>query len=197
MARGERNYALGKIYRLVHGAITVYIGSSVMPLNKRMICHRSKARTGKTYEIYEYMRGIGIENVRIVLIENWPCTCKQELEQREQYWIDRADTTFPNVALKNKHRAYRSYQYTRTYQNVENRKYRRTEKGRVVYERRGNLITCHCGRAIRRSNIALHKKTKIHKQIVKRKIAELIAIMVLNSSLAAARSSTVQTPGES
>ena len=106
MARGERDYSKSKIYRLLHGAITVYIGSSVMPLNKRMINHRSDARKGSTCEMHEYMRAIGIQNVRIILIENWPCANKPELVQREQYWMDRADTTFPNVALKNMLKAY-------------------------------------------------------------------------------------------
>ncbi len=83
MVRGTRDYALSKVYRLVHGDKTTYIGSSIMPLNKRMIMHRSKARTGSTQNIHKYMRKVGIENVRIILIENWPCANKRELEQRE------------------------------------------------------------------------------------------------------------------
>ena len=81
--KGERDYSKGKVYRLVHGVFTIYIGSSVMPLVKRMNCHRSKARKGSPYPIYEYMRQAGLENVRIVLIEPWPCQGKEELVKRE------------------------------------------------------------------------------------------------------------------
>ena len=81
--RGIRDYALAKVYRLCHGAKTVYIGSSVMPLKKRMNKHRSAARTGKPCQINDYMREVGPDNVRIVLIEPWPCQSKEELTKRE------------------------------------------------------------------------------------------------------------------
>ncbi len=197
MVRGERDYSKGKVYRLCHGPITVYIGSSVMPLNKRMNKHNSAARKGKTCRIYQYMREIGIENVRIVLIENWPCTSKMELVQREQYWMDHAKNVFPNVDLKNMLNAYISEEDKR----LQMFQYNHSEVGRArntrCEPRRLETIQCHCCHSVVRKNIARHKKSKRHKKIVKRNVSEVIALMVLSAIVSSAQNNNPQSPDES
>lgn len=153
MVRGERNYALSKIYRLCHGDKTIYIGSSVMTLNKRLSSHRAKARKGSPYNIHTYMREVGIQNVRIVLIENWPCQSKEELIKREQHWIENCD--FPTVELKNQYNAWVSPElrrareiacFTRGNNTVKGKarkvKYNISEKGRAAYQRKRVPIVC-------------------------------------------------------
>lgn len=66
------DYANGKVYRLCCGDITVYIGSTAQALSVRMGGHR---RIGGKFE--------GRRDVRIVLIEVWPCQDKEELRMRE------------------------------------------------------------------------------------------------------------------
>ena len=99
------DYQNGKIYRLVHGDVTFYVGSTATPLRKRKNSHKCDTKR-KDYPVQKYIRKIGLENFRIVLIEEYPCANKDELTAREQYWIDRANESFGVVDLKNKMRAF-------------------------------------------------------------------------------------------
>jgi hypothetical protein len=57
-----------------------------------------RARKGGNFE--------GRRDVRIVLIEAWPCANRDELRKREQYYMERADELFPKVELANQVRAF-------------------------------------------------------------------------------------------
>ena len=80
------NYRLGKIYKLVSDVDNhKYIGSTCQALSKRLCDHRSKARTKRKRKVYKHFNEIGWDNVRIVLIERYPCNDRDELLQREDY----------------------------------------------------------------------------------------------------------------
>ncbi len=207
MTRGTRDYSKGKIYRLVHGEITVYIGSSGTTLSKRMCKHRSSARKGKTYNIYKYMREVGLENIRIVLIELWPCQSKEELVQREQHWIEHCD--FPNVDLKNTKRAYCTIENKRLDHNVRSQRYKKTVKGEATKmryyksenglaaaQRKREPFVCTCGCTVVFTNRFRHRRTEKHNKLIRRKAAELIAFLILGASLAATQNMTAQIPAE-
>ena len=84
------NYERGKIYKLVcktEGCDEVYVGGTVLKLNKRMCTHRFDAKWRKS-KVYKYMRQHGIENFVIELLETYPCGSRKELDVREQFWID-------------------------------------------------------------------------------------------------------------
>ena len=73
------NFKEGKIYKLwsIEGD-KIYIGSTVQPLYKRLSSHRNiinKCNSKLLFEIYE--------NVKIELIEEFPCENKQQLNKRE------------------------------------------------------------------------------------------------------------------
>ena len=86
------NYANGKVYKLVctlPGIDDNYVGATCSKLSKRMGCHRCEAKATKwNFKLYRFMRQHGIENFKIELLENWPCTSKKELGLREQHFID-------------------------------------------------------------------------------------------------------------
>lgn len=98
-------YATGRIYKLVSARTDkVYIGSTIKTkLSSRMAGHRSQYHRWQkgiagylaSFELLQY------DDVRIVLIEEWPCETKDQLLAREQYWIDH----YAEVRL-NKHAAY-------------------------------------------------------------------------------------------
>ena len=82
-------YTNGKIYELVNTVDDeIYIGSTCLELCKRLSAHKSMARKSLTRRVYTELNIIGWENCRIMLIEAYPCTDKQELIAREQYVID-------------------------------------------------------------------------------------------------------------
>jgi len=77
------NYQLGKIYTV--RSLTspeIYVGSTVAPLCKRMVKHRSQWKNGlilgKNKEIVK-----DINDWKIELHELYPCLTKQELYRRE------------------------------------------------------------------------------------------------------------------
>jgi len=83
------NYSDSKIYKLVNhvtGEI-LYIGSTTQHyLCQRMACHRSRTRDKKhqyRQKIHDILEEQGLSNIRIELIEKYPCNSRHELEKRE------------------------------------------------------------------------------------------------------------------
>ena len=81
------NYINGKIYQLIFGDLTErYIGSTTQPLRKRLFGHKSSSAS---QNVRDLVSEVGKENVKIRLIEAYPCSCKDALLAREQHWIDK------------------------------------------------------------------------------------------------------------
>jgi group I intron endonuclease len=92
-------YANGKIYRLVNSIDgEEYVGSSCTSLAKRLHAHRKVAKKQGERRVYKHLNEIGFENVSIVLVEEYPCDNKMELERRERYWIEQLKPTL-NTAV--------------------------------------------------------------------------------------------------
>ena len=82
-------YANGKIYKLVNNFDKeIYIGSTCLPLHKRYYKHKSDGVKLPERKVYKHLAGIGWDEVKIILIESFPCENKMELEKRECYYID-------------------------------------------------------------------------------------------------------------
>ena len=92
--RKEKIYPTAYVYRLVNTDTneTFYVGSTSQRLSARMCAHRSCALTPSCkqykFKVYEKMREIGVENVRIVLIDEHHQITKLALEKLEQIAIE-------------------------------------------------------------------------------------------------------------
>jgi len=84
------DYNLGRIYKLESYQTTkIYIGSTCQPLCERLAGHKSsykrfqKQKCGliTSFELVQY------DDVRITLIEYYPCDTKEQLLAREGHWI--------------------------------------------------------------------------------------------------------------
>ena len=83
------NYAQAKVYRLVNNVDgKEYVGSTCNPLHKRKAGHKRDAAKSPNQPVYSHLNTIGWENVEIILIENCPCSSKEELHARERHWIE-------------------------------------------------------------------------------------------------------------
>ena len=92
MENPENKYQRGKIYKLISKQTNdVYYGSTIETvLTNRLSGHRkhyklwlnNKSNYISSYEIVKY------DDVKIILVENFPCNTKYELTAREQYYID-------------------------------------------------------------------------------------------------------------
>ena len=77
------NFSKGKIYKLVSNKSSdVYIGSCLIELSKRFSVHKCKSNTCISKSMF-----IDDAIITIVLIENYPCLCKNELKARELHYI--------------------------------------------------------------------------------------------------------------
>jgi hypothetical protein len=88
MSNNHLNYQHAKIYKIyspLNIDVGEYIGSTCLPLNYRLQEHKRSFRKFIGYEKpMENSRAVlQFHDVKIELIENYPCKNKQELEQRE------------------------------------------------------------------------------------------------------------------
>jgi hypothetical protein len=81
------NYGNGKVYKLISDATDfVYVGSTTQNLlAKRLFEHKKCAKNEKrTSKVYKVMREIGIESFRIILVKDFPCERKEQLNAEEE-----------------------------------------------------------------------------------------------------------------
>ena len=88
-----------KIYKLVNDVDNkIYIGSSTYAyLASRMNMHRQTCKdvSGRRNTfLYNHMREIGVEHFQIEILERVICENKQQLREREQYWIELLSPTY-------------------------------------------------------------------------------------------------------
>ena len=90
------NYNNGKIYKIeaINGEEgDIYIGSTTKQyLSQRMTKHRedyNRWHQGKYDKImlFDLFENYGIENCKIILLENCPCDSKDQLHARESHYI--------------------------------------------------------------------------------------------------------------
>ena len=84
---GNRNYENGKIYKLVNDVNNkIYVGSTTTTLARRKCWHKSKGTMMPGVKII--FDDIGWDQLKIVLVESFPCNTNDELRQRERFWYD-------------------------------------------------------------------------------------------------------------
>ena len=77
------DFSKAKIYKLVSNKSSdVYIGSCLVDLSKRLSKHKAPSNTCISKSMF-----IDDAIITIVLIENYPCLCKNELKARELHYI--------------------------------------------------------------------------------------------------------------
>lgn len=82
----DNKYLNGKIYKIVNDLDDdIYIGSTTQNLNKRFGDHKSNIHNRKC-TLYKKMILLGTIHFTIELIEDYPCSTKYELMEREEYW---------------------------------------------------------------------------------------------------------------
>ena len=147
---GMNRYENGKIYKVVdNGYNLCYIGSTCEKLSKRMERHRAKYKqylkgkkldTNVVYIFNEY----GMENCKIELIENFPCENKEELGNREGYYIENLKCVNKRVEGRSKQEYYlpRKDYFNECARNYhEEHKEEISERKKKYYEERKEEIT--------------------------------------------------------
>lgn len=102
------NYGNGKVYKIWSPVgDKIYIGSTTKDhLSQRMTAHRASYKAWKNgkggyLSSFELFEEYGIVHCSIVLLEGFPCGCKDELHMKEAHYIK-------SLTCVNKHVPYRT-----------------------------------------------------------------------------------------
>src|SRR5690348_11182527 len=120
---------LVRIYKIIHNqSDIVYVGSTQNILRQRWQCHKSGYKkflmdNKNEKSLYPYFNEHGIDNFKIILIEEVEVEDYKERLIKEQEWIDK-------LTCINKIRAYRTPEEAIEYKNqyVRTEKYRQSKK---------------------------------------------------------------------
>jgi group I intron endonuclease len=134
-------YENGKIYKLVNDVDNeIYVGSTCLPLAKRLHIHRNKSYERTSTLVYQHMNRIGRKNIKIILVEMFSCVNKLELEKRERYWIDQLQPALNKnkpLTPEEKENYRQKYKQTDKYKAWK-KAYDQTEKGKAARLRERN-----------------------------------------------------------
>ncbi len=89
------DYSQGKIYKLTHGN-DVYVGSTVLTLEKRKHNHNYKKDTCSDTLVYKVLGPVWDE-VAMELVEEYPCTSKTQLRERERHHAERLKANLNSI----------------------------------------------------------------------------------------------------
>ena len=164
----ENKYSKGKIYKIISPHTDkCYVGSTIQPLCNRLALHR-KHFDKKKYSSREIMK---LGDYKIILIENYPCNSKEELNKREQYFIDTLDCVNRFKAfiteeqkqerIKNYKIEYRKRERTKQLEKEYNKEWRKKNRDKINENSR-QKIKCECGSITTKNNIYRHKKSQKH-----------------------------------
>ena len=161
------DYSKAKIYRISAGDLTYY-GSTTQPLSKRMGGHRR-----------DLQRGVGCASrlvlqhdpeAKIVLVEDYPCENREQLNAREQHFIDKNECVNKQKAYTGLTRQEYQAQYQPQYyqdnrEAIKEYKSQYNQDNREAISARRNVKhTCECGGRYTHAGKSQHLRTKKHQE---------------------------------
>ena len=172
----SQDFKNGKIYKITNNINSeVYVGSTCDILRKRFNNHASYSKQDDKLNrpLYKMMNELGPDIFRIDLIENYSCNDKQELRQREGYWIRQIGTlnkviagrTIKEYRDENKEKineAAKEYREKNIEIINEKKKVFRKNHTEEIKEYKSTPVTCICGVCVKKGNLWEHKKSKKH-----------------------------------
>jgi len=141
----------GKIYKIVDNTNdNIYIGSTCDSLKNRLSKHKASYKSFlkgliNNIKSFDIMKN---NNYKIELLENCDIKTKQELLQRERYYIENNECLNKIVPGRNK----------KEYYDVNKDK---------INIKRNQMIDCECGRKYTIRNKARHLKSTKHQEFIK------------------------------
>jgi hypothetical protein len=160
------DYANGKIYKIWSPSTDLtYIGSTCNKLHIRLFEHRADFKRYKAGK-YCYVTSFYVleqPDHRILLIEDFPCQNRAELNRREGEIIQAMTCVNKHVAGRTNKEYCKKYdEEHRDEKNEYNKKYRETHKDELKKQH-----TCTCGGKYTTVNKSQHTKSKKHQAWLK------------------------------
>jgi hypothetical protein len=169
------DYSQGKIYKIISSECDlVYYGSCAIPLNQRLSIHKNKYKCFLEAK-FNYVTSFELlkqNNYEIVLVENYPCDSRKELELREGEYIKNNVCVNERVAGRTP-KEYRQdnretlLQKKKEYREANKEKIREQQKQywqdnreRIREQKKEKVICEICGFEGSKSHLSRHQKTK-------------------------------------
>ena len=182
------DYSKGKIYRLVGGGLTYY-GSTVNELRYRLKQHKNDFKNRNITSSLLFETG---DEVKIYLVEKYPCADRMELNARERYWIENNECVNNRIPTRTHKERYevnkdKMKEYAKQYNEVNKDKkkeymkeYSETHKNKKkeymkqymkeyreahkekIKQKKSEKITCECGVLVSKYNLSKHRTSKRH-----------------------------------
>jgi hypothetical protein len=152
------SYEFSKIYTVSSpNQEKIYIGSTTLP----MLCQRiglyrneyRKWKNGLNYNkatIYDLFDEFGADNCKIALLENYKCTTRDELNGREQYYIDKTEC-INKFVIGRKIKSQK-----KDINDILN------DQCKEIVLKQREKLTCNCGGRYTMINLNQHSKSKRH-----------------------------------
>jgi hypothetical protein len=162
------DYQNAKIYKLWSPeGDDIYVGSTAQPLYARLSAHKRKMKYSSKILFEKY------DDVRIELIEYFPCDNKEQLNKKEGEYIRKLDCVNRNIAGRTmkeynqdkKEHHQKWYHDNKQYKLDYQKEYSKNNKEKIK-EWRMQKITCDCGRTFAIDNKARHERSKFHQAFI-------------------------------
>ena len=187
-------YSKGKIYKIVDvGYNKCYVGSTCESLSKRMERHRNsdnqylqgKYNKARSFELFDEF---GVENCKILLLQDYPCENKEQLRAKEGEYQQKMNCINKYLAGRTKQQYYQDYaehfkklnkidyeknkdkyleqrknyhQDNREFENQRSREYYHQNK-EAFKLKKTKVEMCQCGSHYTYGHKARHLKSKKH-----------------------------------
>jgi len=173
------DYKNGKIYRLVCNKTgLVYYGSTTQPLYKRKWTHKGLYNLYTKGDKTSYVSSFEIiknGDYDIILVEDYPCDNKEQLNKRERFFIENNDCVNRVIPTRTKqeydvlyrkiHNLKRQEQ-NKTYREQHKEKYK--QYSRDYYNNHKHLLfqknMCDCGKMYSLSHKKRHEESSYHQK---------------------------------
>jgi hypothetical protein len=119
----NRDYSTGKVYKIVADTdeeYKPYVGSTVQGLAERMGGHRrtynywKEGKSKQKIASYDLFERFGIENCKIILLEEYSCDNKMKLLMKEREWFDKIECCNKAKPIRTKEE---ENEYSKEYRN--------------------------------------------------------------------------------
>jgi hypothetical protein len=154
-------YQNGKIYQISNNIDKlIYVGSTITSLNIRFSKHKSASKLHPNIKLYKHFAKLGVEHFKIILIKNYPCNNKLELEIEEERY-----KTMLNAQL-NTYRAHQTTEQKKEYQNDWHAQNYKNNRAKINLKQKERIFCKICGKMYTRSGKSRHCKTNHHQKCV-------------------------------
>tara|TARA_R110001632_G_scaffold199727_1_gene322262 strand:- start:69 stop:611 length:543 start_codon:yes stop_codon:yes gene_type:complete len=178
------NYQNGLIYKIVCNDLSikqVYYGSTTN-FDQRVKQHKrtcdSNTDKCRNHPKYKFIReNGGFQNWKMVLIKEFPCNSKRELERGERYEMEKDNNRLNKIIPTRTDKEYYEVNKKKFKEYYEDNKKKILERMKIYnennkkarLEKNKEKVTCECGTVLANASIFKHKNSQKHLKFLENK----------------------------